>query len=166
MSASTSEGKLVLAYDCLKDPRDLAEVIHLAAGFGAEVHLLGKSLVPTHGKVLRKLKSWRPDLAERPESIGARRFPGAEAWFGEMRRLGFAVAGTVLEGGALPWSQPLGARVAVLFGEETHGLPESLLEECDGLWTIPLGPGGIFYTVGQATAIILGGRPQADRLRS
>ena len=55
--------------------RNGAQVIHLATGFGAEVHLLGKSLEPTHGKVLRKLKSWRTDLAERPESIAARRFP-------------------------------------------------------------------------------------------
>ena len=166
MSPLASERKLVLAYDCLKDPRDLAEVIHLAAGFGAEVHLLGKSLDPAHGKVLRKLESWRPDLAERPQAIGARRFSGADGWLAEVRRLGFTVVGTSIEGGSLPWSDPLGARVAVLFGEETHGLPEGLLEQCDRLWTIPLGPGGRFYTVGQATAVTLGGRPPAGWIRS
>ena len=59
--------RIILAYDTLKDPCDRAEVLHLAAGFSAEVHLIGKSLDPRHWKVLRKLRSWRPELAGRPE---------------------------------------------------------------------------------------------------
>lgn len=151
---------LLLAYDTLKDPRDLAEVIHLAAGVGAEVNLIGKSLERRHWKVLRKLRSWRPELAEEPrgiERIVPLRFESVAEWIAAARGRGFTVAGSVIEGGTAPWSGSTGERVAVLFGEETRGLDESALALCNHRWTLPLGPGGKFYTVGQATALILGG---------
>ena len=152
---------LVLAYDTLKDPRDLAEVIHLASGFGAELCLLGSSLEPTHWKVLRKLRSWRPDLTARPEAIARARFDGVRTWAEAMRARGLPIAGTVIQGGTAPWASrllraPRPAGLAVLFGEETHGLAPESLGLCDELWTLPLGEGGKFYTVGQATAVIVG----------
>ena len=33
---------------------------------------------------------------------------------------------------------------------------EAIAVACDERWTLPLGPGGRFYTLGQATALILG----------
>lgn len=147
---------IVLAFDTLRDPRDLAEVIHLAEGFGAEVHLLGESLDPRHPKVLRKLRSWRPRLAEDPSRIEIARFPDVEAWAEAARLRGLEIIGTVLEGGEVPFEGRKLGRPAFLFGEETHGLPPRVREACDRLWTLPLGEGGRFYTVGQATALILG----------
>jgi tRNA G18 (ribose-2'-O)-methylase SpoU len=153
-SATTS---IILACHTIKDPRDLAEVIHLAAGFDAAVHLLGNSLRPDHPKVLRKLKSWRPALAEHPEKIEAKLFAHFGDWLSEIRGGGFSMVAAVVEGGVRPWSWPSRGKLAVLLGEETHGLPPEILAECQHRWTIPLGPGGRFYTVGQAAAIILGG---------
>jgi len=154
-----STTSIILACHTIKDPRDLAEVIHLAAGFDAAVHLLGKSLRPDHPKVLRKLRSWRPALAESPERIEARLFPDFDGWLGEIRGGGFSLVAAVVEGGVCPWSRPTRGKIAVLFGEETHGLPPEILAQCQHRWTIPLGPGGRFYTVGQAAALILGGKP-------
>ena len=149
--------RIILAYDTLKDPRDLAEVLHLAAGFSADVHLIGKSLDPRHWKVLRKLRSWRPELAGRPEEIRAERFAEVSAWAAAVRERGCEIAGTVVEGGTRPWAGSGDGSIAVLFGEETRGLTEEARILCDHRWTIPLGPGGRFYTVGQATAVVLGG---------
>jgi hypothetical protein len=162
---------IVLAYETLKDPRDLAEVIHFSAGLGAEVHLLGKSLDPRHWKVLRKLRSWRPDLSGRPSGIHAKTYTDAAAWAQDVRARGFVIAGTVLEGGEAPWSgslesAPAGAGasgIAVLFGEETHGLGQQARSLCDVLWTLPLGTGGRFYTIGQTTAMILGALKALER---
>lgn len=148
---------LVLAYKTLMDPRDLAEVLHLAAGFGARVHLVGKSLDPGHWKVLRKLKSWRPSLANEPERIEVELFDHVLAWAESVRSQNFMIAATVLEGGVRPWSDCKPNRFAVLFGEETHGLKPGEISLCDERWTLPLGTDGRFYTVGQATALVLGG---------
>jgi len=152
---------IILAYDSIKDPRDLAEVLHLAAGFGAEVHLLGKSLSPSHWKVLRKLKSWRPRLAERPLEMRVSRLDLMLDWVKATRAQGFSIVGTVIEGGDRPGSEPASTlprpRIAFLFGEETSGLSQEARAHCDHLWTLPLGVGGQFYTLGQATALILGG---------
>ena len=148
--------QLVLACDTIVDPRDLAEVIHLAAAFGLEVHLLGKSISPRHWKVLRKLESWRPELARNPDRIPAKVFPDTMAWACEMRASGFALVGMVVVAGSRPAPEAARGKAAILFGEETHGLSEDLLALCDHRWTLPLGPGGRFFTVGQATALILG----------
>jgi len=147
---------VILAYNSIKDPRDMAEILHLAAGFGAEVHLLGKSLKPSHWKVLRKLRSWRPIFSEKPEEIPARSFPDARVWIRDAQARGFMVVATVLEGGIRPRLDASCKRIAILFGEETHGLPADLIGECNGRWTLPLGAGGRFYTLGQTTAVILG----------
>lgn len=155
--SEAEERRLVLAFDRLQDPRDLAEVIHLAAAASAEVHLIRGSLRPDHWKVLRKLKSWRPPCAEKPEDIAVRRYESIDEWLDEARASGFFIAGTAIRGGLAPWSGPRPQRVAILLGEETHGLARSTLQRCDAVWTIPLGPGGLFFTVGQATALILGG---------
>jgi hypothetical protein len=150
---------LLLAYETLKDPRDLAEVIHLAAGFSAEVQLIGKAIDARHWKVSRKLRSWRPAILEGPEGIErvvTKRFEDVTAWASAARARGFAIVATVVEGGAAPRSSLPGGRLAVLFGEETAGLADGALALCDDRWTLPLGEGGKFYTVGQATALILG----------
>jgi tRNA G18 (ribose-2'-O)-methylase SpoU len=151
-----SRSRIVLAYDTLKDPRDLAEVLHLAAGFGLEVHLLGKSLRPEHPKVLRKLRSWRPELADDPGRLAVKAFPDSVSWLAAAREEGLRIAATVIEGGTEPREAGGGGRIAVLFGEETRGLPRAIAVACDERWTLPLGPGGRFYTLGQATALILG----------
>jgi tRNA G18 (ribose-2'-O)-methylase SpoU len=109
---------------------------------------------------LRKLRSWRPRLAEKPEEITVTRFGSVADWARSMRAEGFSIVGTAIEGGALPWSTPgssPGPPLAILFGEETKGLSKDALLHCDRLWTLPLGQGGRFYTLGQATAAILGG---------
>ena len=158
MSVPQSAVSLILAYDTLKDPRDLAEVIHLAAGFGAEVELIGKSIEAAHPKVLRKLRSWRPHLAERSGEIRVRRFAHAGEWVEAARARGCYLAAALVDGGAAAWrGLPVGARAAVLFGEETRGLSREVAALCDARWTLPLGEGGRFYTIGQATALILGG---------
>jgi tRNA(Leu) C34 or U34 (ribose-2'-O)-methylase TrmL len=154
-----STAPLILAYHALRDPRALAEVIHLAAGIGAETHLLGSSLAPDHPKVLRKLRSWRPPLAARPQEIRSRRFDDYRLWVEAMQAAGVSIAAAVVEGGGRPWSSTPPGRLAVLFGEETHGIPRRLLAAADRRWTLPLGPGGRFYTIGQATALIVGGLP-------
>ena len=149
--------QLILAFDAIKDPRDLAEVLHLAAGFGAEVHLIGASISERHWKVLRKLRSWRPSLAGEPGRIAVTRWPAVAEWAQACRERGCRIAGTVLEGGSRPWSGAKHRDTAVLFGEESRGLKAQDRAACDELWTLPLGDGGRFYTVGQAAALILGG---------
>lgn len=149
--------QLILALDAIKDPRDLAEVIHLAAGFAVEVHLIGDSISPRHWKVVRKLKSWRPDLAADPDRISARHWPTVQDWVKGCKQRGCRIVGTVLTNGARPWSTASHADVALLLGEESHGLGPAARELCDELWTLPLGTGGKFYTVGQAAALLLGG---------
>lgn len=161
-AVSGSPRALVLAYHALQDPRDLAEVLHLAAAFGAEVHLIGASLRADHPKVIRKLRSWRPGLAERPEGMAVRRFPDLEAWVAAVHGEGYRIAATVVPGpralpivaggGPSPGARPL----AVLFGEETHGLPAETVCAADEVWSFPLGEGGRFFTVGQTTALVLG----------
>jgi tRNA G18 (ribose-2'-O)-methylase SpoU len=161
--------QFILAYDTIKDPRDLAEVIHLAAGFGVEVHLIGKSLDPKNVKVSRRLRSWRRDPAADPCEFQARRFDDVFRWAETVRARGFETVALTVEGGVPPWSKvtmsgmpglenrgpPAG--LAFLLGEETHGLSRRELAVCDQRWSIPLGPGGRFYTLGQTTAILLGG---------
>ena len=159
-SPLTAMPRLILAYHALRDPRDLAEVLHLAAGHGAEVHLLGRSLAADHPKVLRKLRSWRPPFADDPATIPVRRFAGGVLWAEEMRRASTTIVAAVVDGGEPPWSAPPDDRLAVVFGEETHGVPATLLAAAARRWTSPLGPGGRFYTVGQATGLILGGAPR------
>lgn len=160
---ASSRPLLALAYDTIKDPRDLAEALHLAAGFGAELHLLGRSLDPLHPKVLTKLRSWRPELEATLRFHSPARFEGVEPWARKMREAGRGVVATAASGGAAPALPRGGAALAVLIGEETHGLSARELRACDEVWTFPLGPGGRFYTIGQTTALLLGLFSTAER---
>jgi len=55
-----------LLFDTIKDPRDLAEVLHLAIATGREVDITGKSIRHDHKKVAGIIGSWKPGFKDMP----------------------------------------------------------------------------------------------------
>ena len=57
MKKSTKR-EIILLCDSLRDPRDLAQLIHLSLATNTKLELTGSSVAPTHPKVLNIINSW------------------------------------------------------------------------------------------------------------
>jgi TrmH family RNA methyltransferase len=125
---------LVLLLCALQDPGNLGTIFRVAeAGRAAGLVLTRGTLDPYNPKVVRASMGslFRlPFLVDQNplDSLAILRSRGCHIW------------AATADGGASLWEIDLTRRTAVLFGQEGAGLPAELVEEADGLLTIPMNP--------------------------
>lgn len=119
----------------LVDPRDPGNVGTLmrsaeAAG-AAGIVLCGSAVDPTNPKVLRAAAGagLRLPIVTRPDTSSV---------LEELAEAGRALVATVIDPDAVPYDQFDWAGAAMILGNETHGLPDDVLERADVAVTIPL----------------------------
>jgi TrmH family RNA methyltransferase len=127
------EGPVLLLYE-LQDPGNLGTIFRVAeAGKSAGLILTRGTLDPFNPKVVRASAGslFRlPFLLDQDSSEALQ----------TLRSLGYRVFSTSVEAGTSLWKADFSRPTAVLFGQEGAGLPAGLVEEADGILTIPMNP--------------------------
>lgn len=117
----------VLVAHGVSDPGNLGALVRTAAAFGWHMAYTAGTADPWSPKALRA-------GAGGHFRVAVTRL-GESAWPGER-----TTVATVVSGGVAPSELPAGT-YAVLIGDESSGLPDPVVEECDVRLTIPM-PGG------------------------
>lgn len=110
----------------IADPGNLGTLIRSAAALGWQVALIGGA-DPWNPKVLRSGAG--AHFAQVPVSV-----PGLS----DISALGFTTVATIVAGGQLPDDIGTGSPLALLIGNEAHGLPAEMVSACDLTMTIPM----------------------------
>lgn len=134
----------------MTDPDNLGTLLRLAAAFGIDAAVLGPgSADPFSRRTLRVSMgaAFAVPVIEAVDLLAA---------VGELKAGGAEVVATVLD----PDAEPLAAagrpdRVALLFGNEAHGLSPAEVAACDRRVTIPMAPSADSLNVAAAAAIFL-----------
>lgn len=141
-------GEVVLVCDALRDPRDLAQMVHLSLATNTKLFLTGSSLFPLHPKVIGILDSWIPGFKQKPNLKKVVVFEGLEECVAFLRKKGFEVLGTSPSVGKNFFSTNLGkGKTAIVFGTETSGLSDAKMKLMGGMLRIPMQGGTRFYTL-------------------
>jgi TrmH family RNA methyltransferase len=142
------KGMILVLFE-LQDPGNLGTIFRVAeAGGAAGLVLIKGTLDPYSPKVLRaSMGSFfrLPFLADQDpfESLKILRSKGFRVW---------AATG---HGGTSFWEADFALPSAVLLGQEGAGLPPALMEETDGLLTIPMWPGVESLNVAMAAGLVV-----------
>ncbi len=110
----------------IADPGNLGTLIRSAAALGWQVALLG-GVGPWNPQVLRA--GGGAHFAQAPVRITD---------LSEIVELGFATVATIVVGGEAPSDIDSEMPIALLIGNEAHGLPRDMVAACDVTVTIPM----------------------------
>lgn len=127
-SASTG-GCLMVAVD-IADPGNLGTIVRAADAAGVTAVIVSGGVDPTSPKVVRSSAGSLFDLPVVVADI-------AEA-LNRLDELGWRTAAAVAHNGRRPEGSDLGDGVALVVGNETHGLSAELVQRCSAAVTIPL----------------------------
>ncbi|VVB75352.1 tRNA (cytidine(34)-2'-O)-methyltransferase [uncultured archaeon] len=149
--------ELILLFDTLRDPRDLAEVIHLGLAFDIEIELTGNSIQPTHVKVINILDSWIHDFRDKPQLDHISIHSDFSKRITALKKQGYKIIGT---SSTIAKAKPLSkyefgkGKYVIVFGTETSGLSAEKQELMDEILSVPMKNKTRFFTV-RAVAPIL-----------
>jgi len=141
------EPALLLWLHGVGNPHNLGAILRSAAHFGAHAALLSdaQGLSPAAYRVAEG----------GAETVPCVQVDDADATLARLRRLGFKLAATTVRGGTSLYAAPLPARVVLLLGAETTGLPQALLDRADVRVRIP-GTGAVeSLNVSVASALLI-----------
>ena len=148
---SVAGGCLVVAAADVVDPENTGGLIRASSAFGVTALLLGEGCAdPFSRRVLRVSmgNGFRLPIRE------ARSLEEDLAWLRAER--GLCIVATVLERGAEPLNRFVRPeRMALIFGNERHGIPARILAMCDRGVTIPMRRGTDSLNVSVAAAVFL-----------
>jgi tRNA G18 (ribose-2'-O)-methylase SpoU len=141
---------LVVCAD-VQDPDNLGGIIRNGGALGVDAVLVGPRCADPFSR--RVLRISMGSVLHVPVVESA----DAAADLGRLRREhGVEVVGTVLEEGASPLeTAPRGRRLALVFGNEGHGVPAECLKECDRRVTLAMDSRADSLNVAAATGVFL-----------
>lgn len=113
------------------DPGNAGTLIRAATAAGAGAVVVAGGVDPTHPKVVRSSAGaiFGIDVVTAGSSAGA---------IDRLRDAGYELVGTIVDGGRPYDEADLTGPVALVLGNEAHGLPTDLIESLDQLLTIPM----------------------------
>lgn len=145
---------LILLFDSIRDPRDIAEVIHLGLAAGIGIEFCGNSIEPTHYKVTGILNSWMPGFKEHPQLGHVKVVPDFAKRIRQLKKLEYEIIGTTshksLESKKcenLFESNLSKGKQVIIFGTESSGLSESKIGLTDRMLCVPMKNNTKFFTI-------------------
>jgi hypothetical protein len=140
--------ELILLFDALRDPRDLAEVIHLGLAFDIKIELTGNSLNPTHVKVINIIDSWIPGFRDSPKLDHVSIHSDFEKRINALKKQGNEIIGTSSNAKeSLSSTNLSNGKQVIVFGTETSGLSKEKITLMDKMLSIPMKNKTRFFTV-------------------
>lgn len=139
---------IILLFDSIRDPRDIAEVIHLGLAANINIEFTGSSLLPTHQKVLAIIDSWIPGFRANPKLKHFSFHEDFEKRILELRKKGFSIIGTSPHTGYSLFESNLSkGKHVIVFGTETSGLSGEKIRLMDEMLCVPMENGTKFFTI-------------------
>ncbi|MBC8364793.1 MAG: RNA methyltransferase [Actinobacteria bacterium] len=135
----------------LADPGNAGTLVRSAEAFGAAGVVFAGGVDPYNPKCVRATAG---SLFRLPFAV----IEGEDAVGQALERLeatGRQCWGSVAEGGVAPTGVPADRSVALLLGNEPHGLPEDILGRCDGLVSVATTGSGESLNVAVAGSVLL-----------
>jgi TrmH family RNA methyltransferase len=140
---------MVLLLSGLQDPGNLGTIFRVAeAGGGAGLILTKGSIDPYSPKVVRASMG---SIFRLPFLVNQDPHDSLKV----LRSKGYKIWATAGYGGTSVWEADLTRPTAVIFGQEGAGIPEDLIEEADGLLTIPMTPPAESLNVAMAAGLVI-----------
>jgi hypothetical protein len=143
------QNKIVLLFDSFRDPRDLAQMIHLGLAADIEIELTGSSLPKDHQKVVNIIDSWIPDFRNKQRLEHVQVHSDFEKRIKALKKQGYLIIGTSPNEGEDFFSTDLSkGKHVIVFGTETSGLSKEKMSLMDEVVKIPMKNKTRFYTIG------------------
>ncbi len=147
--------KLILLFDSIRDPRDLAEMILLGLALDVKIELTGSSLSPNHFKVLRIVNSWIPSFKEKPMLENIKMNGDFSKRIAELKKQGYSIIGTSPNAKKSLFKSDLSSgKHVIVFGTETSGLSKEKMALMDEMVLVPMKPPASFFTIRAVAPII------------
>lgn len=140
---------IILLFDSLRDPRDMAQMIHLGIAAGVSIELTGSSLPITHPKVIGILDSWIPGFKKKPTLENVSFHPEFGKRIGSLKKQGYTIIGTSSHPGtkSLFKTDLSSGKHAIVFGTETTGLNKDKQNLMDAMLAVPMTSPTSFFTI-------------------
>ena len=140
--------KLILLFDSLRDPRDLAEMIHLGLAEDLDLELTGSSLPPTHQKVINIIDSWITDFRDNPQLEHVSVHSDFVKRVSALKKQGYVIVGTSPNSkkSLFEYDFSVGKHV-IVFGTETTGLSKEKMALMDEMLCVPMKNKTKFFTI-------------------
>jgi len=151
-----SDVDLRILADTIKDPRDLAELVHLSIATNRAVYITGKSIRHDHPKVSGIISSWFPDFKFSSPSIDINYTNDFFACVKSLKDAGYSVIGTSPNFGKSIFETDLSkGKHVVVFGTEVGGLSKAKIAALDSVVRVPMLNQTKFYTLHTVIPIIV-----------
>ena len=168
-----SKNDLRLLVDTIKDPRDMAELVHLVLATNQNVEVTGNSITHSHPKVAGQVNSWKPGFRQSPTMTHVHY---SQSYLDKVRQLkaeGYIIVGTSPNHGSSIFETDLSkGRHVLVFGTEVGGLSREKMAVVDKMVKVPMLNETRFYTLRVIIPIIVHevlrqkgffGRPRINR---
>lgn len=140
--------KLILIFDCLKDPRDMASMIHLALATNTKIIITGNSLPKNHYKVIKILNSWIPNITEEEINKKVRAEQDFFKCIEKLKKNKYTIYGTSPNFGTNFYKKNFTkGNHALVFGTESSGLSKQKIEKMEEMLQVPMKNNAKFYTI-------------------
>ncbi|MFA5931696.1 MAG: TrmH family RNA methyltransferase [archaeon] len=140
--------KVVLLFDCLRDPRDLAQMVHLGLATDTEIELTGNSIQPTHQKVINIIDSWIHNFRDNQTLEHVSIHQDFEKRIKALKKQGYEIVGTSPNVGTNLFNFDFSnGKQVIVFGTETSGLSKEKMALLDKMIKVPMQNGTKFYTI-------------------
>lgn len=127
----------------ISDPGNLGTLIRSAGAFGWQIALIGGT------------DPWSPKVMRASAGVQLSHPATALESFSELRGVGLEPIATTVSGGVDPNSLDISQPIALLIGNESHGLPAAMVEQCGASLTIPLAGGVESLNASVAAAVVM-----------
>jgi len=145
-----------LLFDTIKDPRDMAEALHLAIATGRKVDITGNSIRHDHRKVSGLIDSWKPGFKQDPKMSNVEYTQDYFSRVEALKRQGYKVIGTTPNSGPSLFETDLSkGKQAIVFGTEVGGISKKKMAVLDGIVRVPMVGNTKFYTLRTVVPIIV-----------
>lgn len=142
--------------DTIRDPRDMAELIHVAIATGRTVSVTGNSITHDHPKVVGQIESWMPGYRQNTAVANVNYHSDFFEQIKEAKSNGYTVVGTSPNEGESIYQTDLSKGKHILvFGTEVGGLSKKKMVVMDQVIQIPMLHPTRFYLLRTAIPIIL-----------
>ncbi|MGI6589632.1 MAG: TrmH family RNA methyltransferase [Candidatus Iainarchaeum sp.] len=154
-TSNSNEGTIFL-FDSLKDPRDMAQIIHLGLALGLKIEFTGSSIQTNHPKVVGILNSWIKGFKEKPNFGNTSTHPDFFKRINFLKKEGYLIIGTTPNNNAIDLFEIdfSNKKQVIVFGTETTGLCKKKQELMDLMIKLPMNPPTSFFTISVIAPII------------
>jgi len=140
--------KLILLFDSIRDPRDIAEVIHLGLALDIGIEFTGSSLYPEHPKVVNIINSWIPGFIDNKKLSHVSIHHDFSKRINVLKKNGYSIIGTASNAnkslGSADFSK---GKQVIVFGTESSGLSKEKIAQVDEMLCVPMKNGTSFFTI-------------------